>query len=125
EGDFAERSAGVTRDSTRHIDSDDAVLVFGRVQGEASRFAFERPRQAGAEQRVDKQIGHAIAVSDRHRLAAPAPRHLGSITLVGAEIAKGLDPDRPAAIAEIPRRDQTIAAVVAGTAEDADRSRRP
>ncbi len=55
--------------------------------------------------------------SNRER---PAPGHLGSITLQGCAVAEKEDAHIETAIAQVPRRREAVAAVIAGAAEDAD-----
>ncbi len=115
--DPAHLAAGAV-DAARDIDRNDRHL--GRIEAgdHLARHALDRPRQPGAEQRVDDEAG----ALDRRRhqyldRPGPARRRGGGIALQRLARPEQRDPHRPAALGQHPRRDKPVAAIVAGPAQ--------
>ena len=83
---------------------------------EAARAREPEPLKARAVER---------AKSKRLNLACPARRRRGSIAFQRGAFAEQRQPDPPAALRQNPRRDKTVAAVIARAAQDGNRTRRP
>jgi len=86
-----------------------------------ARRAIQRPRQAGAEQRIHRQR-RAVQYPGQQRLAAAFPfvRHRGGIAFIGFPCRQ---PHLEAALGQEPRHDKTVAAIIARPAQDGDRAR--
>ena len=105
----------------RNIDGDHRDSAGVHRFNEFGRFAIERTRKSGAEERVDHDI-HALQRIGRCRANGqrPAARHLGGVALQCGAISEKEDADVEAAIAQMTGRDEAVAAVVAGAAEHDD-----
>ena len=85
----------------------------------------DRAREAGAEQRIDDERGALEA----RRPTAPRPAPSSGAAAAAASpfsaaaLAEQREPHRPAALRQDARRDEAVAAIVAGTAQHADRPR--
>ncbi len=85
------------------------------------RPAVERPRQAGAEQRVDHQIGpRRIDLLDGAGLARPVLKSLFGVAAQETRLAERADLHVKAGFAQQPGGDIAVAAIVAGAAEHGD-----
>ena len=109
-------------EAARHVNGDDrrARDIDGRY--DVRRNPVQRPRQAGAEQGVDDQVGAGNrGRGERLDGLTPALRHCSSVTLQRFAAAKQSETHLISLLAQQPRRHETIAAIVAGPASDGDR----
>ncbi len=92
----------------------------------ARAMPVDRTGEAGAEDRIDD---HAGAVEQRRgqRLdrSWPQGRMMRRIAAEPLARAEKAEPDRPAGRGKMPRRDEAVAAIIAGPAQHRDRPRRP
>jgi hypothetical protein len=124
-GDAAHGAAGAV-DAARHVDGDDRQAARREAGDDVARQPVDRAAEAGPEQGVDHE---ADLGGERRRQgldgAVPArgvARGVAGERVRGAEQEEA---DRPAGFRQMARRDEPVAAIVAGAAEDGGRARRP
>ena len=101
-------------DAARHIDRNDACAARIDRLHHRRRRAFDRTIEAGAEQRIDHDVG-ARESAGRRGLgrALPGLRGFGRVTLQPIALAEQQHPHLQAALGKEPRRDETVASIVA------------
>ena len=114
----AEHRAATAVNTARDIDGDDRQMGGVEPGDDLARHALDRPRQPGAEQRID----HEPRIHDDRRRqwfyrAGPACGSGGGIAFQRLAGPEQRDPHRPTALGQEARRDEPVAAIVARAAQ--------
>ena len=121
-----ERTREIAMQAARHIDRGDRDVRTVQRFDDRFRSAFQRPREAGAEHRIDDEIRvFENAGRDGEHRPVPAPRHFGRIAFERIRRSQKRQTHVPAALFQVSRDDETVAAIVAGPAEHGRHARRP
>ena len=117
-----ERRAGVGGEAARQVDGEDRGWpgVDG-IHDRAGR-TRDRPVEAGAEERVDDQRSLGQRRGRRMRGAGPAVEGDGGVALQTARVAEQRHRHGAPGRHQPARRDEAVAAVVAGAGDDEDRA---
>ncbi len=104
----------------RHVDRHNRLARSIDGGHHLGRGAVERPRQPGAEQGIDDDLGARERRGAERLRLAPARRHFRRIALQRVTAAEQTEPHLVAALAQQARRHEPVAAIVPGPARHGD-----
>lgn len=109
---------GIAGEPAGHVDGHDGPPAFIHRRDGGGRLGVERPAEPGAEQRVDDDV--VLLRQDRREgsdRAGPAGSRLRRIVRQSLPVARERQRDAIAALAQQPRRDEAVPAIIAWAAQ--------